>query len=90
MFFLIYYKRSSKHLDAHYNCFVQMNYYQKNKAAIKLRMICRGATKESEQICNDMLYAQQLSREQGYQQSFTRSATSTSSKQQERYVIFFK
>ena len=67
-----------------------MDYYNKNKAAIKLRMICGEATKESEQIHNDMLYAQQLSREQGSPKSFTRSANFKSSKQEERYVIFFK
>ena len=66
-----------------------MDYYNKNKAAIKSRMICGEATIESEQICNDMLYAQQLSWEQGSQKSFTRSTMSTSSKQEERYVIFF-
>ena len=66
-----------------------MDYYNKKKAAIKSRMICGEATKELEQIRNDMLYAQQLSRKQGSQKCFTMSAASTSSKQEERYVIFF-
>ena len=38
-----------------------MDYYEKNKAAIKSRLICGEATKESEEIRNDMLYAEQIS-----------------------------
>ena len=86
--FLIYYKNNTKHLDAHYNVFVSQDYYQKNKAAIKSRMICgEASSSESQQIRDDMLYAQKLSREYGSQQNFTRAAAASASakgQQQER------
>ena len=77
--FLIYYKNNTKNLDAHYNCFVKQDYYQKNKAAIKSRMICGTSFNESQQMRDDMLLAQRLSREYGSEQNFTRSAAASAS-----------
>ena len=39
--FLHYYlgSKQGKHLDAHYNCYINMQYYKQNAAAISSRMI---------------------------------------------------
>ena len=85
--FLIYYKKSPKNLDTHYNCFVKQDYYNQNKAAIKSRIICTEGFNRSQQVYNDMLLAQQLSHEEASQEkTVMRCSSSTGSKEQKRYV----
>ena len=88
--FLIYYKKNPKSLDAHYNCYVNTDYYNKNKAAIRSRIICGEAPSKLEQIHSDMLYAQKLSREEAMsQETSTRRSTSRSCKEK-RYDLQYE
>ena len=48
--FLHYYpgSKQGKHLDAHYNCYVNMQYYKQNAAAISSRMVKTVEEEEAE------------------------------------------